>query len=317
MLEFKARTASTVPVPADSAHATFFADENLKPCLKLQDGSIISFTGLSYDGLTSTSTITGGNGTKTFTTSLASTNTAFALGQRVRWASTVTPTTFVEGTVTSFSGTSMQVLVDTISGTVTSINSWVCSVSGGTGSTGLGYAGLTSATSQTPSVASKTFTTNLTSTQTAFAVGQRVRAASAANPTTNFMEGVITAFSGTTLTLSADFVGATPIAATDWQFSTAGSVAVAGASSVAVPFTDQTNIQYVTISDANITASVIPKMNGVLLNTTEIADPLFMYDVTLVSVTSGSAVARITVFDMNGNLVENLTLPAITLLYSF
>jgi hypothetical protein len=63
---------------------------------------------------------------------------------------------------------------------------------------------LTSSTSTALGTGSKTFTTNLSDTQTAFAVGQRVRIAYTPNPTTDYMEGIITAFSGTSLTVSVD-----------------------------------------------------------------------------------------------------------------
>ncbi len=64
---------------------------------------------------------------------------------------------------------------------------------GTTGPTGLGYAGLTSATSFTIGTGSKTFTTNLASTATAFTVGNRVRVAYSTTPS-DYMEGSITAF---------------------------------------------------------------------------------------------------------------------------
>ncbi len=98
---------------------------------------------------------------------------------------------------------------------------------GATGPTGIGYAGLTSATSTTIGTGSKAFTTNLAATATAFAVGQRVRLASAADPA-NFMEGAITAFTSTTLTVNVDLTGGSGTLA-DWNISAAGQVGATGA----------------------------------------------------------------------------------------
>ena len=85
---------------------------------------------------------------------------------------------------------------------------------------GIGYNGLTSATSTLIGTGSKTFTTNLTNSQTAFTVGTRVRVAYSVTPA-NFMEGVITAFSGTTFTVNVDSIGGAGTFAS-WRVSVAG-----------------------------------------------------------------------------------------------
>ena len=85
---------------------------------------------------------------------------------------------------------------------------------------GLGYAGLTSITSNTIGTGSKTFTVNIPSTSDAYTVGSRIRVASSVSPS-NFMEGVITAYSGTTLTVDVDTVGGSGTY-TSWNFSIAG-----------------------------------------------------------------------------------------------
>ena len=66
---------------------------------------------------------------------------------------------------------------------------------------GLGYAGVESLTSLTVGTGSKTFTVNTNATDTAFIVGNRVRLV---NSSVNYMDGVITAYSGTSMTVLVD-----------------------------------------------------------------------------------------------------------------
>jgi hypothetical protein len=93
-------------------------------------------------------------------------------------------------------------------------------------SQGLGYASLTSTTSNTLGLGSKTFTTNLSSTETAFNVGTRARVSGLI--TTNYLEGVITAFSGNSLTIDVDSYGGTGTLSS-WTFSVTGSQGATGA----------------------------------------------------------------------------------------
>ena len=92
-------------------------------------------------------------------------------------------------------------------------------------SQGLGYYGLTSSTSVLIGYGSKTFTTNRDANSTAFTVGTRVRVAD--TPVTNFMEGDITAFSGTTLTVLVDAIGGSG-SPSFWTFSVAGIQGASG-----------------------------------------------------------------------------------------
>lgn len=85
---------------------------------------------------------------------------------------------------------------------------------------GIGYQGLTSATSVLIATGSKVFTTNFTNSQTAFAIGTRVRVAYSSTPA-DFMEGVVTAFSGTTFTVLVDSIGGSGTFAS-WTISVAG-----------------------------------------------------------------------------------------------
>lgn len=93
---------------------------------------------------------------------------------------------------------------------------------------GIGYYGLTSTTSNSIGIGSKTFTTNIDSSAIAFTVGTRIRVADTAAPT-NYMEGIITSFSGTTLVMSSDLYGGSGTYNT-WDFSVAGEMGSVGSS---------------------------------------------------------------------------------------
>jgi hypothetical protein len=102
---------------------------------------------------------------------------------------------------------------------------------------GIGYYNETSATSTTIGTGSKTFTVTIPVTSTAFTVGTRVRVAYAVTPS-NFMEGVITAFTTTSMTVNVDATGGSGTY-TNWTISVAG---IAGANSTVGGSTTQ--IQY-------------------------------------------------------------------------
>ena len=103
---------------------------------------------------------------------------------------------------------------------------------------GIGYYGLASTSSVAIGTGTKTFTTNLNSTNTAFTVGSRVRVAYPPDPT-YFMEGNITAFSGTTLTINADVVGGSGTLA-NWSFTSVGSAGVTSISAGTTGLTPNT-----------------------------------------------------------------------------
>jgi hypothetical protein len=99
-------------------------------------------------------------------------------------------------------------------------------ISGPIGATGLGYRGLTSDTSTTIGTGSKSFTVSLLNTATAFVVGTRVRIAYTLN-TANFMEGVVTTFASTNLTVNVDLTGGSGTYAL-WSISVAGQQGATG-----------------------------------------------------------------------------------------
>lgn len=100
---------------------------------------------------------------------------------------------------------------------------WTEGGAGGAGDTGPGYYA-TSTTSLLIEVASKTFTTQ---NDLAYSVGARVRASSAAD-TANYMEGLVTSYSGTTLIISIDRISGSGTYA-DWNINLAGDTGVDGA----------------------------------------------------------------------------------------
>lgn len=95
---------------------------------------------------------------------------------------------------------------------------------GANGSNGTGYAA-TSTTSLAIGSGSKTFTTQ---SGLAYSAGARVRATSAAN-TANYMEGLATSYSGTSLVVNVDTTGGSGTAA-DWNLNVSGNVGATGPS---------------------------------------------------------------------------------------
>lgn len=111
------------------------------PTVPRTPGVIVTVTpitevGIGYYNLTSVSSVAIATGSKTFTTNLSNISTAFTVGTRVRVAYVTTPANFMEGVITSFSGTTLVVNVDSIGGSGTYAN-WTISVAGIQGSNGV------------------------------------------------------------------------------------------------------------------------------------------------------------------------------------
>jgi hypothetical protein len=208
-----------------------FAVWNIGP---VGDKGDIGATGPSYSGTSTTSLTIGTGSTGAFTTQAG---LAYVIGSRVRLASSASPSNYMEGTVTAYSGTSMTVNVDAINGSGT-IASWNLSIAGiqgaqgiqgiqgttgSTGPAGPGYAA-TSTTSNSVATGNKTFTTQA---GLSYVVGSRARAADSANPATNWMEGVITAYSSTSMTIAVDTIAGSGTI-TSWNISLAGQVGATG-----------------------------------------------------------------------------------------
>ena len=198
---------------------------------------------------TSVTSVTVGAGPQTFTTQAG---LAYSIGARARASSSGTPTAWMEGLVTAYSGTTLTINVDAISGSGAHTD-WDINVSGqqgaagATGATGSpGTAGSTgpqgatgpagptgaagpsyaasSATSLAIATGSKTFSTQ---TGLAYLIGARARASSNGTPSA-WMEGAVTAYSGSALTINVDLVNSSGTFA-DWNLNIAGQQGATGA----------------------------------------------------------------------------------------
>jgi hypothetical protein len=92
-------------------------------------------TGLGYSGLTSTTSVAMGTGSKGFTVNQAQGTNAYIIGNRVRIVSTASPTNYMEGAVTGYAASLLTVNVDYVVGSGT-IAIWGFSITGVLGSTG-------------------------------------------------------------------------------------------------------------------------------------------------------------------------------------
>lgn len=159
---------------------------------------------------TSTTSLAIGTGSKAFTTQSGK---DLGAGSYVIATSDANPTTnYMSGQITAYSGTTLTVNVTAYGGSGTCAD-WTIRASGSAGSTGAtgaagtngtngaGYTATSTSSVVIASSGSKTFTTQ---SGLAYTAGARVRAADSANPATNYMEGVVTSYSGTTLVFTAD-----------------------------------------------------------------------------------------------------------------
>lgn len=89
---------------------------------------------------------------------------------------------------------------------------------GDTGNTGPGYYATSTSSNSIGSSGTKTFTTQA---GLAYTVGTRIRAADASNPSTNYMDGVVSSYSGTTLAFTADYSAGSGTL-TNWTLQVAG-----------------------------------------------------------------------------------------------
>jgi len=106
----------------------------------------------------------------------------------------------------------------------------------------------TSTTVRTPSVASLTWT--YVETARVPAVGMRLRAASRANPTTNFAAGTVTAWDGTSIvTINVDVIGTVPVSASDWNIILEGQRGEAG-------LTETTFVDKGTVASGTVTFTI-------------------------------------------------------------
>lgn len=191
-------------------------------------------TGAGY-AATSTTSLLIGTGTKSFTTQ---TGLGYTAGQRARASSAANTANFMEGRVASYSGGTLTLTVDVVGGSGT-LGDWSINVAGSQGIQGIqgddgiqGIQGVTGASYAATSTTSLAIGTgakaSTTQTGLAYVSGSRVRMASAAN-TSNYMEGICTAYNSGTgaITIDVEIVGGSGTYA-DWNFSLAGNKGDAG-----------------------------------------------------------------------------------------
>ena len=169
-----------------------------------------------------------GTGSKTFTVVA---NLSLNVGEYVRICDATTPTRYMAGYITSYSGTTL--VVNVISGDTAgsgALGAGILSITGprgatgATGSQGSGYADVTSTTSFTMATGSKVFALTTVLGYHAFVVGQRVRIS---NTSTIWVEGTVTAASATSMTVNVTLLNGSGTY-TSWTFGIAGAPGAAG-----------------------------------------------------------------------------------------
>jgi hypothetical protein len=123
----------------------------------------------------------------------------------------------------------------------------------------LGYGG-TSTTSLTIGEGEKAFTTQ---PGLAYQVGTRVRAASASAPTTKLMDGVVTAYSGTSLTVDVDLTEGSGTVS-DWKFSIAGARGGTGPQGPQGPKGDKGDLDFTAAGIGAVTMPAQDKMRQIV-----------------------------------------------------
>lgn len=125
----------TTAIPVPDANGTYYTTGPAGPTGAAgADGAdgTNGIDGVGYDGVTSSTSLSIATGSKAFTVNKIG---AYAVGTRVRFASTATPTTYMEGIIASIAGLVVTVTVDAISGSGT-LAAWTASVAGNVGATG-------------------------------------------------------------------------------------------------------------------------------------------------------------------------------------
>ena len=216
--------------------------------------------GIGYAGLTSTTSMAISTGSKSFTVSINSANSAFVVGNRVRLI--YDTTNYMEGTVTAYSGTSMTVNVDTTAGSGTYaawtigltgvVNTGVTSFSGG--STGLTPA---TATSGVVTLAGTLGVGNGGTGQASYTNGQLLIGNTTGNTLT---KATLTAGTNVSITNGS---GSITINATDQYVGTVTSVSVVSANGFAGTVATATTTPAITLSTS---VNGLVKGNGTALS---------------------------------------------------
>lgn len=177
-------------------------------------------TGASYYATSATSVIMG-TGSRTLSTQ---SGLAYQANSRVRISNSAS--VYMEGTVTSYSGTSLVVLVDRVvgSGTYGSWNIALTGDVGATGATGAGYLATSTTSINLSTHTPGNIYTLTTQANLAYVPGDRIQIY---NSSSNYMEAVITVYSGTSLQYNLSNKTGTATLAS-WTISLKGAIGATG-----------------------------------------------------------------------------------------
>lgn len=228
---------------------------------------------------TSTTNVAISAGSKTFVTQSGK---DFALGSYVLATSGTNPSNYMLGQITAYAGTSLTISVAASgiggSGTYADWTLRASSPTGAQGAPGPGYAA-SSTTSLAIGTGSKAFTTQAA---LAYTVGARVRASSAANGA-NYMEGLVTGYSGTTLTVNVTRTGGSGTLS-DWNVNLAGDpgagdlIAANNLSDLASPKTGYDNLS---VRGADIASTSTVNLDSATGNLVDITGTTTITAITL------------------------------------
>lgn len=215
--------------------------------------------------VTSTTSNAIGTGSRSFT--IASDGLSY-LGARMRAAVTASPTNFVEGIVTAATATSVTVNADAIGGSGTHA-AWSLVVAGDRGSQGPPGSPSTGASASSVAIG----TGNLTFAVPAdldLVVGQRVRFSATAAPTTQWVEGIITAYAGGSMTINVANDGISTAGSgtvASWTFGIIGSRGLTGPAGAASSVPGPVGPSYNATSTSSVTIGTENRVFAIGTNT--------------------------------------------------
>lgn len=215
--------------------------------------------------VTSTTSNAIGTGSRSFT--IASGGLSY-LGARMRAAVTASPTNFVEGIVTAATATSVTVNADAIGGSGTHA-AWSLVVAGDRGSQGPPGSPSTGASASSVAIG----TGNLTFAVPAgldLVVGQRVRFSATAAPTTQWVEGIITAYAGGSMTINVANDGISTAGSgtvASWTFGIIGSRGLTGPAGAASSVPGPVGPSYNATSTSSVTIGTGNRVFAIGTNT--------------------------------------------------
>lgn len=194
----------------------------------------------------------------------------------VAWMTAIAYVSVAPASVVTFGGETYVCLIAHTSGTFATdlgAGKWIKIAAAGTaGSNGAGYGGTSTTSLLIANSTTKGFTTQA---GLAYLVGNYARASSAANGA-NFMEGLVSAYSGTSLSIAVSKIGGTGTFA-DWSFQVAGApgtgdmLSTNNLSDVANAATARGNLAAAPLASPTFTGTPAAPTAAVDTNTTQLA----------------------------------------------